>query len=121
MVAETARAASTLGHEMADIAGTIEDTMKLAKSPSERVAGVGLMLPTWLKAMSRYVMRHHGKQDSMTNFAPAYDEQHATYMNGLAHAPAIASEYCVYTPTTSSQFLEGRFAGLIGASNPTRT
>jgi len=42
VVAETARAASTLGHEMADIAGTIEDTMKLAKSQSERFAEVGV-------------------------------------------------------------------------------
>ena len=41
VVAETARAASTLGHEMADIAGTIEDTMQLAKSQSSHFAGVG--------------------------------------------------------------------------------
>lgn len=42
VVAETARAASTLGHEMADIAGTIEDTMKLAKSQSQHFTGVGV-------------------------------------------------------------------------------
>jgi methyl-accepting chemotaxis protein len=42
VVAETARAASTLGHEMADIAGTIEDTMKLAKSQSEHFAQVSV-------------------------------------------------------------------------------
>ncbi|MGA3156093.1 MAG: methyl-accepting chemotaxis protein [Steroidobacteraceae bacterium] len=42
MVAETARAASTLGHEMADIAGTIDDTMKLAKSQSDLFARVSV-------------------------------------------------------------------------------
>lgn len=42
VVAETARAASTLGHEMADIAGTIDDTMKLAKSQSEHFARVSV-------------------------------------------------------------------------------
>jgi methyl-accepting chemotaxis protein len=41
VVAETARAASMLGSEMADIAGTIEDTTKLALSQAKHFASVG--------------------------------------------------------------------------------
>jgi methyl-accepting chemotaxis protein len=49
VVAETARAASTLGHEMADIAGTIDDTVKLAKSQSEHFAGVSVDVAEMVK------------------------------------------------------------------------
>lgn len=41
VVGATARAASTLGTEMADIAGTIDDTMHLAQSQARHFAGVG--------------------------------------------------------------------------------